>query len=81
VFVLVLDCLALGWVGSQPPEGIVVVVGRIATTYYFFHFLILLPLLGILERPLPLPTSIGEPVLKGGGRVTAGAAAKPMEKA
>jgi len=36
-------------------------------------------LLGWFERPLPLPTSISEPVL-GGGRAPAGATARSMEK-
>ncbi len=63
VFVLIIDSVALGWVGAHRPEGIYIVVGRLATLYYFFHFLILLPLLGKLERPLPLPASIGAPVL------------------
>jgi ubiquinol-cytochrome c reductase cytochrome b/c1 subunit len=51
--------------------------------YYFLHFLVLLPVLGKLERPLPLPESISKPVLggRGGGPMHAGAAAKPMEKA
>jgi hypothetical protein len=40
-----------------------------------------LPLLGKLERPKPLPVSISEPVLKGGGASAAQATAKPMEKA
>ena len=30
---------------------------------YFFHFLILLPVLGKIERPLPLPPSIADAVL------------------
>jgi ubiquinol-cytochrome c reductase cytochrome b subunit len=45
------------------------------------YFLVILPLLGKLERPLPLPESISAPVLRGGGPIPAGAAAKPMEKA
>jgi ubiquinol-cytochrome c reductase cytochrome b/c1 subunit len=50
---------------------------RIATAYYFLHFLVILPLLGKLERPLPLPESI--PAGSAGGLAGAGAAA--MEKA
>ena len=65
---------------SEPPEPPYLYFGQAATAYYFFHFLILLPLLSIFERPRPLPSSISEPVLKGGG-TPAGAAAKPMEKA
>ena len=78
-WLLVADCLVLGWIGANPPEGMYIVIGRVATIYYFAHFLILLPLLSVFERPLPLPASISEPVLKGGG--AAGALAKPMEKA
>ena len=53
----------------------------VATAYYFFHFLVLLPLLGKLERPLPLPESISQRRCSGGGPLPSGAAAKPMEKA
>ena len=32
-------------------EGVYVVLALLGTIYYFFHFLILLPLLGSIERP------------------------------
>ncbi len=79
-WVLVIDCLVLGWVGGNPPEGIFVIIGQIATLYYFAHFLVLMPLLSYIETPRPLPTSIGEPVLGGSGGPPA-AAEQPMEKA
>jgi ubiquinol-cytochrome c reductase cytochrome b subunit len=63
-WLIVIDCIVLGWIGANPPEGIYIVIGRIATTYYFVHFLIIMPLVGKLERPLPLPTSISESVMK-----------------
>jgi len=63
-WLLVIDCIVLGYVGANPPEGWFVLVGRLATFYYFFHFLILMPVLGLIERPLPLPQSISAPVLK-----------------
>ena len=66
-WLLVIDVIALGWVGFNPPEGVVVTVGQIATLYYFVHFLMLFPLLGKIERPLPLPLSIGTAVLPSGG--------------
>ncbi len=78
-WLLVVDCLVLGWVGANPAEGRFILIGRLATAYYFFHFLVLVPLLGVFERPRPLPISIGQPVLDGGP--PAGAHAKPMEKA
>jgi quinol-cytochrome oxidoreductase complex cytochrome b subunit len=75
-WLLPIDVIALGWVGSQPPAGIVVTVGHIATLYYFFHLLILLPLLGRIERPLPLPISIAAAVLEGRTRVASTAPAE-----
>ncbi|MBV8578877.1 MAG: cytochrome b/b6, partial [Acetobacteraceae bacterium] len=81
IFLLVVAVIVLGVVGAHRPEGIWVVVGRVATTYYFLHFLVILPVLGVLEKPLPLPESISVPVLgAGGGPLPTGAAAKPMEK-
>ncbi len=77
-WLLVIDVLALGWVGFNPPQGIVVTVGQIATFYYFVHFLILFPLIGKIERPRPLPSSIGTPVLGGSARL--GGAGAAMEK-
>jgi len=71
-WVLVIVGIGLGYLGSQPPEGIYVIAARIFTAYYFIHFLIIMPLLGLIENPRPLPASIGESVL---GPTGAGAAA------
>ena len=62
-WLLVIDCIILGIVGSNPPEGAWLIIGRIATAYYFLHFLVILPLVGIVEIPKPVPASIGDPVL------------------
>ncbi len=82
LYVFVVVCITLGVAGGKPPEGIWVVIGRVCTAYYFLHFLVILPLLGKLEKPLPLPESIANPVLTpiGGGPLPGGAMAKPMEK-
>jgi len=72
-WVLVIDTVVLTWVGGQVPTETVVLIGQIATLYYFVHFLVLMPLLGRFERPRPLPDSIGRPVL------SHGAAAQPAE--
>jgi ubiquinol-cytochrome c reductase cytochrome b/c1 subunit len=69
-WVLVLDCILLGYLGAMPPEGIYVILAQIGTFYYFFHFLVLLPLLGKFERPRPLPASISQPVLRPGAAAT-----------
>jgi ubiquinol-cytochrome c reductase cytochrome b subunit len=82
IWVWVLSAVTLGMVGAHQPTGWWVVIGRVATAYYFLHFLVILPVLGKLERTLPLPESISRPVIGGGGGpLPAGAAAKPMEKA
>jgi ubiquinol-cytochrome c reductase cytochrome b subunit len=80
LFVVVV--IVLGAAGGKPPEGIWVVIARVCTAYYFLHFLVILPLLGKFEKPLPLPESISNPVLTnlGGGPLPGGAVAKPMEK-
>jgi ubiquinol-cytochrome c reductase cytochrome b subunit len=70
---LVLDCIFLGYLGGQPAEGIYVTLAQIATAYYFAYFLIILPLLGVLETPKPLPKSISEAVLKPARPAAAGA--------
>ncbi len=60
------DAIILGFVGANPPEGTWVIIGRLATAYYFAHFFIVLPFVGWLERPNPLPDSISQPVLGDG---------------
>src|SRR3546814_5650234 len=84
--IFLIDCLVLGLVGGRLPDDPVfsgvewfkyVHLGQLSTFWYFFHFLILLPLLGLFERPRPLPRSIAESVLGSG----AAAGAKALEKA
>jgi ubiquinol-cytochrome c reductase cytochrome b/c1 subunit len=62
-WLLVIDVIVLGVVGAKPAEGVWLIVGRIATAYYFFHFLILLPILSKVEKTRPLPESISQAVL------------------
>ncbi|MDG5497739.1 cytochrome b/b6 [Niveispirillum sp. BGYR6] len=71
--------LVLGYVGGKPAEQPYVLLGQIATVMYFVFFLAL-PIIGRIEKPLPLPASIAKPVL-GGGSVATGATAQVMEKA
>ncbi len=81
IWVWVAAVIGLGVCGAHKPEGIWVVLSRVCTLYYFLHFLVILPVLGKLERPLPLPDSISRPVIAGGGGpLPGGATAKPMEK-
>ncbi len=59
--------IGLGYLGSQPAEGASLWIARLLTFYYFFHFLVILPLLGRREKPDPLPTSIAEAIASRGG--------------
>ena len=62
-WIFVIAGIGLGYLGAQPPEGGYVIAARILTAYYFAYFLIIMPVVGLLERPKPLPTSITEAVL------------------
>ncbi|MGL5117397.1 MAG: cytochrome b [Beijerinckiaceae bacterium] len=94
-WVFVVVCVLLGWVGSQDTSAPVLTfgettvltmvgLGQILTLYYFAHFLIILPLLGLFERTDKLPASIADSVLggsaSGGMAMPAGAAASPEIK-
>ena len=62
-WIFVATCVGLGWLGAKPAEGLYVIASRVLTAYYFAHFLIVLPLLGLFETPTPMPNSIAESVL------------------
>jgi ubiquinol-cytochrome c reductase cytochrome b subunit len=71
-WLLVITCLALGYLGAKAPEGGYLIAGRLFTAYYFLHFLVIMPLIGIIETPKPQPRSIAESVLgpsRGGGHM------------
>jgi quinol-cytochrome oxidoreductase complex cytochrome b subunit len=63
-WLFLVDCLVLGYVGGKPAEEPLVTIGQLGTAYYFAHFLIIMPLLGKLEKPKPSPASITAAVLK-----------------
>jgi ubiquinol-cytochrome c reductase cytochrome b subunit len=96
-FVWIAASLALGWCGSQEPDGQIVRglagpalidydinsvtwLSRIASAYYFAYFLIITPLLGLRETPLPIPDSLMTPVLSHPAAAPAGAAAAAEKK-
>lgn len=54
--------IVLGYCGSAPAEPLYVALSQLAGAYYFAHFLIILPIVSRIERPLPLPNSITEAV-------------------
>ena len=63
-WILVIDVVVLGYIGANPPEGLYLLIGRVATIYYFVHFILIMPILGFKEKTIPLPVSISDPVLK-----------------
>ena len=63
-WLFVADALILGWLGGKPAEGSYVFMAQVATFFYFAFFLIILPVLGLVETPKRLPNSITEAVLE-----------------
>ena len=66
----VADVLILGYMGAMPAEGTYLLIARVATIYYFLHFLVILPILGKKEKTLDIPLSITDPVLGGSPNVS-----------
>ncbi len=69
-WILVVDALILGYVGSRPVDADLfntpiplVWLGRLATFYYFVHFWVIMPVVGLVETPRPVPDSIARSVL------------------
>ncbi len=42
---------------AEPPYSIISLIGA---AYWFAYFLIILPILGVIEKPLPQPATIEE---------------------
>jgi ubiquinol-cytochrome c reductase cytochrome b subunit len=71
-----LPCIAiLGYCGKSPAEPVYVMLSQLASAYYFAHFLIILPIISRMEKPLPLPGSITEAVT---GKPVSGSMADPF---
>lgn len=49
---LVSDFLLLGWIGQKPVESPYIEVGMVATAFYFFFLLILVPVIGLIEQEI-----------------------------
>ena len=72
----IIDCIVLGWVGFNSPDAMFMGavsflrIGQVATAYYFLHLLVVLPVLGKVERPRSPPDSISAAVTKESNAVT-----------
>ena len=78
----VFTCLALGYLGAMPAEQPYIFWAQVFTFCYFAFFLLVMPIVGIIETPAKLPRSITESVLgkHGGGSMPAGAVAGPEKR-
>lgn len=61
-FGLIPCIILLGYLGGAPAEEPYVMLSQLASAYYFAHFLIILPIISMTEKPKPLPNSITESV-------------------
>lgn len=73
LWVFVADTFLLGYIGANAPDDVLhlggveipfLILGRVATAFYFLFFLVIVPVVSRWETPLPLPKSINEAVLK-----------------
>jgi quinol-cytochrome oxidoreductase complex cytochrome b subunit len=72
-WIFVIDCLILGYLGSQEPQKVFHLWGgidisalwpaRIGTVYYFAFFWVIMPFVPLFETPRPRPDSIAASVL------------------
>ena len=71
-WIFLADCLLLGYCGSQSVDAAwnlgafsipLIWVARFGTIYYYAYFWLVLPIVGLVEEPLPLPDSIARSVL------------------
>lgn len=49
---LIADFLLLGWIGQKPVEDPYILVGIVATIFYFVFFFVLVPSIGLVEKKL-----------------------------
>ena len=55
---LVVDFFVLMWCGAMPAEEPYASISLVASAYWFAYFLVILPLLGVLEKPNAQPETI-----------------------
>ncbi|MGR3433904.1 MAG: cytochrome b [Shimia sp.] len=57
-WILVADFIFLMWLGAMPAEPIYANLSLLGSAYWFAYFLVILPLLGIVEKPTQPPATI-----------------------
>ncbi|MFT5064926.1 MAG: ubiquinol-cytochrome c reductase cytochrome b subunit [Yoonia sp.] len=76
---LVVDFIVLMWAGSRPAEFPYDWISLIGATYWFAYFLIILPILGVIEKPLTPPATIEDDFNAHYGPKDGGSATTPAE--
>ena len=59
-WLLVIDFMVLMWAGAMPAEPPYSTISLIGATYWFAYFLVILPVLGLIEKPKSPPATIEE---------------------
>jgi len=73
-FIFVFFCFILGWCGAETPDDEAFLglsfyrLSQISTLYYFAYFIVILPILGLIEDPKERPASITQSILDYGDK-------------
>ena len=78
---LVIDFIVLMWLGAMPAEEPYATYSLIGSAYWFAYFLVILPVLGVIEKPQTPPATIEEDFQAhyGKGKTGADGVAAPAE--
>lgn len=49
-WLFVVDCVILGWIGANAPEPPYLIIGQLATVYYFLFFIVVIPFISLFEN-------------------------------
>lgn len=61
-FIWVVNFLILGLCGAMPAEAPWTYISKVCVVYYFAYFLVILPWLGVVEKPKSPPASIAQSI-------------------
>jgi len=80
-WLLVVDFMVLMWVGARPAEEPYNTISLIASAYWFAYFFVILPLMGVIEKPDVQPATIEEDFAAhvGGGGAASAPSTQPAE--
>ncbi|MFV0334284.1 MAG: cytochrome b [Tropicimonas sp.] len=78
-YIYCVDFVVLTWAGAMPAEGIYPYIALAGAAYWFAYFLVILPLLGLIEKPQSPPETIEADFKAHYGKPKGSAAATPAE--